>query len=450
MNIGVCAILVLLSVFGMDAKQHKLVIIIPSYNNAQWYEKNLQSVFMQKDDNYHVFYIDDASTDGTGDLVQKYVADCGKQEWVTLVRNERNQGALANIYHAVHNVPDDAIVVTLDGDDWLYDDEVFSRINSAYQNPEVWMTYGQFVQYPSNAVGFCRAMPENVIRHHAYREYDWIASHLRTFYAGLFKRIKLQDLLDEDGAFFSVTWDMAFMFPMLEMAGNHALFIPEKLYVYNQTNPLNDFRKKFCAQIHCDHLIRSRQKYQNIQFPFAHNQHQIAVGEVIISKHKETAQLQANSIALDASEGIVALQDIIDQAACTHILLMEEGVTAPEHDDLIRCAQILEQTGAHAFYFGMRNELFSVCKTTERLLPGQMLTADIFAWQFKHGSCAWRMPYQYHCVLYRAADIAAVLKKFQPMSMRVFFFVVNQCWFDMDKVGLLGDPSIHQLFSHKK
>ena len=49
-------------------KEHKpFVVIVPSYNNSEWVERNLRSIFEQKYDNFRVIYIDDASTDGTWD-----------------------------------------------------------------------------------------------------------------------------------------------------------------------------------------------------------------------------------------------------------------------------------------------------------------------------------------------------------------------------------------------
>ena len=56
-------------------KEHPLVVIIPSYNNAQWYKKNLDSVFNQRYSNYRIIYLDDASTDQTGYLVEKYIQE---------------------------------------------------------------------------------------------------------------------------------------------------------------------------------------------------------------------------------------------------------------------------------------------------------------------------------------------------------------------------------------
>jgi len=37
--------------------------------------------------------------------------------------------------------------------------------------------------------------------------------------------------------------DLAYMWPIVEMAGNHSRFISEVLYVYNVVTPLNDIKK---------------------------------------------------------------------------------------------------------------------------------------------------------------------------------------------------------------
>jgi glycosyltransferase involved in cell wall biosynthesis len=241
--------------------QKHMVIIIPSYNNKEWYKLNVGMIFAQKYDNYRVIYIDDCSSDGTADLVEQYVAQCGQQHRVTLIRNKERQGALYNLYHAIHSCDDHAIILTYDGDDWFKDDQVLATVNKAYDDPNVWLTYGQFEVYPGNTIGQCRPMPDYIITSHSYRQQPWITSHLRTFYAGLFKGIKEEDLLFE-GKFFEVTWDQAFLFPMLEMANGHFKFIDRVLYVYNQQNPLNDFKVRLGKQLYCERVIRRKTCYQ--------------------------------------------------------------------------------------------------------------------------------------------------------------------------------------------
>lgn len=242
-------------------QEKPITVIIPSYNNAQWYERNLNSVCFQNYHNYHIIYIDDCSPDGTGALVRAYIAKHNLHDKVTLICNPTNCGAMANHYKAVWMCPDDMIIVHLDGDDFLKHNNVLARINREYQNPHVWLTYGQFERFPDGNIGYCRDMPLPIIQRNIFREYEWITSHLRTFYAGLFKQIKLRDFV-YDGNYFDITCDMAMMFPLLELAGTHMRFISDVLYVYNEATPINDYKKNVVRQLHCEKVIRSRTKYQ--------------------------------------------------------------------------------------------------------------------------------------------------------------------------------------------
>lgn len=53
--------------------QKPIVVIVPSYNNRNHYQRNLDSIVLQNYTNYHVIYIDDVSPDGTGALVRSYI-----------------------------------------------------------------------------------------------------------------------------------------------------------------------------------------------------------------------------------------------------------------------------------------------------------------------------------------------------------------------------------------
>jgi glycosyltransferase involved in cell wall biosynthesis len=250
------------------SNQKHILVIIPSYNNATWYTKNLDSVINQEYENYRIIYIDDNSSDGTVSKVAQYIKDKGCAARCTLIANKSNAGAMANIYNAVHTCAhDDEIVITLDGDDWLAHNGVFEVINKAYADPQVWMTYGNYTHWPQQSFGStCGELPQVVIDQHAYRRYPWKTSHLRTFYAWLFKKIKKEDLCDTAG-FYRVTWDQAFMFPMLEMAAGRWHYIPDILYVYNVQNPLNDFKVRLRQQLAAEREIRSKTPYQPLQKP---------------------------------------------------------------------------------------------------------------------------------------------------------------------------------------
>lgn len=256
------------STFCAAIQQNPIVIVTASYNNAEWYKWNLNSVFNQDYKNWHLVYVDDCSSDCTGELVQAYIKECGFQNKVTLIQNKTRRGAMSNQYFAINQLCKATdIVIILDGDDWFEHAGVLSYINDVYAAGDTWLTYGQFREYPSGRIGFCCSMPENVVKNNAFRSHADIPSHLRTFYAGLFQKIRIEDLAHE-GAFFSMCADIAAMFPMIEMARDHFKFIPEVLLGYNEGNPINDFKVSKPLQRSLDLKIRSLPRYEKIASPF--------------------------------------------------------------------------------------------------------------------------------------------------------------------------------------
>lgn len=245
-------------------KKHHLVVVIPSYNNAQWYKYNLASVIGQDYDNFSVVYTDDASTDGTGALVMQYLATVKPHVDVKVIHNAKRQGACANLYAMIHSLDPENIVLTVDGDDWLATPRVLSLINKVYNKYDVLLSYGTLQRYPySRKYSYARSFPVRVIEQNSFREYPWITTQLRTFKAGLYQKIKKADLCWQR-SFFQATGDMGFMFPMLEMAGNRSMYIPDILYVYNRATPLNDSKANRKLQAAMGRHIRSKKKYQRL------------------------------------------------------------------------------------------------------------------------------------------------------------------------------------------
>lgn len=239
-----------------------LVVIIPSYNNARYYKRNLDSILSQRYQNFRVIYIDDQSSDNTGDLVEAYFKQ--KFQNVHVIKNTQRKGALANLYDAIHSCRDEEIIVTIDGDDWFAHCDVLARINREYQEHDAWLTYGNYISFPWARGGICESIKPLVHAARSYRQAPWVTSHTRTFYAWLFKKIRTEDL-QEQGVFLAVTWDMAFMFPMLEMAGaEHVRYIPETTYIYNVETPLNDYKLRVLEQHRLEKKVRSQESYARI------------------------------------------------------------------------------------------------------------------------------------------------------------------------------------------
>jgi glycosyltransferase involved in cell wall biosynthesis len=254
---------ILLSRCLVVGEEKPIIVLTTSYNNSAWVEKNVSSILNQDYHNYRVIYVDDASQDGTADRVETLLKEHKKKIDFKLIRNSKRLGALANIYHMIHHQCEDkAIIVSVDGDDWFYDNQVLKKINSTYGKNEVWITHGKLIEYPSKQTGWSVPIPRKIVKKNAFRTYR-CPSHLRTFYAWLFKKIRLEDLL-YNGEFFVMTWDQAIMFPMMEMAGNRHSFIKDITYVYNMVNPINDNKVNAQLQRDLEVYIRSMPPYQRL------------------------------------------------------------------------------------------------------------------------------------------------------------------------------------------
>ena len=248
------------------AVQKKFVILVPSYNNSNYCKKNLESIFAQKYSNYRVLYFEDASPDDTLVKVSDLIAKSGKKN-IELIHNPVNKGALYNIYTGSHMCDDDEIVVILDGDDHFASDYVLANLNEYYNNPNIWLTYGQFVDYPNYNIGFNVPIEMDDLKEARLRDMTWRTSHLRTYYAALFKNINSEDL-KYNGKFLEATYDVAMMLPMIEMAREHVFFTPDVFYIYNDENPISDSRVKREKQLFYDQYIRSKPKYNKINTLF--------------------------------------------------------------------------------------------------------------------------------------------------------------------------------------
>ncbi len=265
-------IVIFLSLFQcvlVTAESYKnFVILIASYNNEHYVEKNIISAIQDYPiDHYSIMYIDDCSTDTTYERAQEVIKRHALPN-ITLVRNEKRMGALYNHWYTINTyVKDDTIVVILDGDDQLAGNSVLKYLNELYTHHDIWLTYGQYREINSGAIGFNEQMPKDVVKNNAFRRHQSIPSHLRSFYAKLYKNIKLEDL-QVNGEFFHMCADMATGIPMIEQARDHFMFIPKVLYLYNDTNPISDHRKSRELQMQIDRYVRSLPVYKPLKMLF--------------------------------------------------------------------------------------------------------------------------------------------------------------------------------------
>ena len=236
-------------------KNQSFVIFICGYNNGAFVEKTLHSVFSQVYDQYRLVYIDDASTDGGFEVAHDCINESTHAGKATFIRNASRLGLIANLIHVVQTCQDQEIIVVLNGEDWLAHEWVLSRLNQYYSDPDLWLTYGQYREFPSYRLGKARNYLTSELAQ--LRQAPFVLPHLKTFYAGLFKHIQEKDLLYQD-ALPPEGGDIAFMLPMIEMARDHFQFIPDILYI---TNPDASSVEDPEQQSRYERVIRSLKSY---------------------------------------------------------------------------------------------------------------------------------------------------------------------------------------------
>lgn len=94
-----------------------VTILIPTYNQDIYIDRAISSALMQDFSALEVIVIDDASTDNTENICQKWLNDSRFKYF----KNPQNLGRVKNYQHALRDLASGDWVLMLDGDDYLTD-----------------------------------------------------------------------------------------------------------------------------------------------------------------------------------------------------------------------------------------------------------------------------------------------------------------------------------------
>jgi glycosyltransferase involved in cell wall biosynthesis len=226
----------------------------------KYIDRCLNSISTQHYNKWEAQIVLDPYGDKSEEFALKWVSDK-----IHLQVNNRRMFAIPNLLRAAELLKpkDNDILITVDADDWLLDDNALDIIVRYYRAfPNLLLTHGSWVPFPFAPCNTNNAPYDKMHFETNIRKYDWRASHLRTFKYILWKNIKDKDLKDQNGNYFQSAWDLALMWPMLEMAGYERVkFVPELLYVYNMENPASDTRLRIHQQMYYSNYIAAKKPY---------------------------------------------------------------------------------------------------------------------------------------------------------------------------------------------
>ena len=238
-------------------------VIIPCYNVEKWIGKCLDSLLNQTYTKWDAIVVNDCSTDGTAYIIKEKLTP-----QIRLMSNYTKHCPLYSIVYGTNMIimkEPDAVIVILDGDDWFYDENVLEYLNEVYQDPNIWLTYGDYVHASNPDLRSINAALTSTTRYRKWRR--WRTSHLRTYKNKLWLNINknIRALMDSSGKYYTMAADVATMFPMIEMAGlKHIKYIRRILYVYNDLNPLNEHNIDRDLQKCIEDEIRAKDIYEEL------------------------------------------------------------------------------------------------------------------------------------------------------------------------------------------
>lgn len=266
--------------FFQNNKNNKLCIIVTTYNpGIEYIDKCLKSIEQQNYKNYDVCILDDASNKDRKNIINTIKYYCHKNNgnngnWKYRLRKD-NIGPLGGRIDAINALKpnDEDIIISIDGDDELYDHNVFDKVNSYYNESNCLITFGTFLRkYSDNKIKRSRLNCkrydlDEIARNNTFRKTPWMYSHLKTFKYKLYKNIDHKDL-KKNGEYLRSATDVALMYPMLEMSNGRFKCVSDVLYIYNHGHPESNhnIENKFSEQSQNAKYLKNQPAYKPMIF----------------------------------------------------------------------------------------------------------------------------------------------------------------------------------------
>ena len=405
------------------------IFIVLTHNNIDSIDQNIDSILMQKYSNFRVVYIDHQSSDGTTSHIKK--AAKRKDRKVSLIECEYDHQVYERYYNFVSQSKDDEIIIHLYGNDWLAHEDVLVRLNQNYTNPDVWLTYGQYIDSVNLEKGIHDPKPKKTLYKKRVQRAPWVVAPLKTYYAGLFKKLHI-----ETGFFISIKDENALLIPMAELAKAHVRFIPDVLYIHNEKLKRNrkngrvafivDQVKAGMEQVHKEALVdlvllsedspmqldaclASCEKNLNgiakIHVIYQCNEKNFNSYEVMKQVHREV-RFTRSSDCVEANLKKVILKSLWRNAdSSPYVLLSTDQVKISSAISLPVCIAAMQKAHAYGFYFHLSRE--------DRETPKE----GIYSWSIRRGEGSFKNPDALQMGLYRRLDLEMDIKKLSFSSV---------------------------------
>ena len=217
-----------------DAINVDYAFVIIFRNQKEKIGRAIQSVLKQNHDfNYGLVIVDDASDDGSIQVVDESLANI--EVPYVVVQNKNRRYHSRNLWNAVRFLiqKSETVIIELDGDDFLEDVDVLSILDKEYKKG-ILKTAGKFRCFPDRLIEMEANQERFDIENpwHQGKCSVWIP--LRTYKKSLFLSVEIEYFLERDTKnWLTVADDASIGARMIELANRKISVIDEILYVYD-------------------------------------------------------------------------------------------------------------------------------------------------------------------------------------------------------------------------
>lgn len=428
----------------------KVTVIAYCHNIEDICDKIIDSISNQSIKADKIILIDDNSTDFTFKklnlLTNTISSPC-------IILNEYHKGFLTSVYESIMTCDDNDLIILLDNRSWFSNLSVIETIKNEFSKYDIWLAYSKDMEINSHKKSSIRRInPQNMFSSSMRKKY-WKNTHIKSFYASLFKNIKLQDLFFR-GKMIDPSLDMAYMFPMMEMAGKHTTFLSQTLCFYD-----NKYKKDFSIPSHhspilCERTIRRINPYNSLKnFPQIQDLKNKNNVDLVIFSYDRPMQLY--SLLESIEKYVSGLNKISIIYRCSHerffqaylnvkknfpkaqfikqskkphtdfklltmksifyneneqteyILFAVDDLIIKDYIDLNQCIKSLNNTDAYSFSLRLGEHInYCYMGSSYQKVPNRVkIEKNIIGWQVNSAQGDWFYPNSVDLTLYRKRDI---------------------------------------------
>jgi glycosyltransferase involved in cell wall biosynthesis len=408
-------------------------ILVYAHNDAEWCERALRSIFEQDYERYRVIFVDDGSNDGTYDKAKSNILENNQDQRVVMIQNERCEGMTYSLYHSMDILQDQEIVIPLSAKDWLSHPLSLKKLNLAYQNPDVWVAHTSSLLYPT---------------------YEIQDASPTSFYAALFKKIRLTDLFS-DGRF--VAASDAYKGPLLSLAGGRIRSLKELLFMTNlsrsrkeaPTPPTSSYEplaafpsspapgKADILIFSCDRPLqlysclesihRYFRGFEKLSVLYRSSDERVQESYKKVQEAFPKVHFVAQGVEYKKDFKPLLLKTLFGSSS-EYIIFGVDDIIAKDFVDLKGCMEMMERTGSYGFYlrFGSHIRHCYQSGQAQEVPKSALLNRGVHVWSLKAGGNDWEFPNTLDMTLYRKKDIRQAFEMLKYKTPNSLEFVWAQ------------------------